>query len=343
MNPVLLHFYGIALSIAPMESSVIVEEYRPEHRNEWEAFVQNSNNGTMFHRLCFLDYHPPGKFHFHHLLFRKNGALVGVMPGGLMDNGRILWSPVGASYGGIVTGDIPFALALEIVDALLAYGRRIGLRELYLIPPPFIYSRNYSQNLEYALLYRRFGFEYHYISHAIHLKHGASFLRFFDKTARKTIRKLLRQASLRVEESQDYETFYRILVQNKARHGAKPTHSLEDLYRLQQLVPEHLRLLMVYYNQTPIAGSLLFLCNPKVVLCFYNMMLYEYQHLRPIYLLMYEIVRWATEQGYEWVDIGVSQDTKSPNPMTPALSLIHFKERFDSRGILRSTFYYRFL
>jgi lipid II:glycine glycyltransferase (peptidoglycan interpeptide bridge formation enzyme) len=72
------------------------------------------------------------------------------------------------------------------------------------------------------------------------------------------------------------------------------------------------------------------------------MMRYEYQHLRPMYLLMYEIVRWAVENGYEWVDIGVSQDTKSPDPMTPALGLIRFKERFDSRGILRSTFHYRF-
>lgn len=326
-----------------MECGVIVEEYRPEYRHEWESFVLRSNNGTMFHRLQFLDYHPPGKFRFHHLMFRYRGKLVGVMPGGLTDDERVLWSPVGASYGGIVTEDIPFALALDLVDALLAYGRRIGLRELFLIPPPFIYSRNYTQNIEYALLYRRFGFEYHYISHAIHLRHGAEFLRFFDKTARKTIRKILRSSSLRVEESQDYETFYAILLQNKAKHGAKPTHSLEDLHRLRELVPEHLRLLMVYHGQTAVAGSLLFLCNPQVVLCFYNMMLYQYSHLRPVYLLMYEIVRWATEQGYGWVDIGVSQDTKSPDPMTPALSLIRFKERFDSRGILRSTFHYRFL
>ncbi len=325
-------------------SCVVVEEYRPEHRAEWEAFVARSNNGTMFHRLQFLDYHPPGKYRFHHLLFRKGGKLVGVMPGGLTEDGQVLWSPVGASYGGIVTEDIPFALALEIVDALLDYGRRSGLRELFLIPAPFIYSRRYSQNLEYALLYRRFDFEYHYISHAIHLKGKTTenFLRFFDKTARKTIRKQLREGRLRVCESDDYETFYGILLHNKARHGAKPTHSLEDLYRLQALVPEHLRLLMVYDGETAIAGSLLFLCTPAVVLCFYNMMLYTYQQLRPVYLLMYEIVRWAIEQGYEWVDIGVSQDTKAADPMTPALSLIAFKERFDSRGILRSTFHYRF-
>jgi hypothetical protein len=29
-----------------------------------EEFVLNSNNGTMFHRQAFLDYHPNGKFNF---------------------------------------------------------------------------------------------------------------------------------------------------------------------------------------------------------------------------------------------------------------------------------------
>jgi len=57
---------------------------------------------------------------------------------------------------------------------------------------------------------------------------------------------------------------------------------------------------------------------------------------------MYETVRWAVENGYQWVDIGVSQDTKAEDPMTPSLNLIYFKERFNARGILRSTFHYKF-
>jgi lipid II:glycine glycyltransferase (peptidoglycan interpeptide bridge formation enzyme) len=72
------------------------------------------------------------------------------------------------------------------------------------------------------------------------------------------------------------------------------------------------------------------------------MLYYEYEHLKPVYLIMYETVRWAIENGYEWVDIGVSQDTKALDPMTPSINLINFKERFDARGILRSTYHYDF-
>jgi lipid II:glycine glycyltransferase (peptidoglycan interpeptide bridge formation enzyme) len=271
-------------------------------------------------------------------MFREGGRLVAVLPAGIGRDGA-LWSPTGASYGSIVVKDESFERCLAIVDAFVAYAREAGLAHAYLIPPPLIYTLNYSQHIEYAMLYRKADFELHYISHAIDLKRGADFLDHFDPTARKSIRKILREGRITIRESDDYATFHEILVENKARHNTKPTHTLEDLLRLRELMPDKLRLNMVYLDDEPIAGSLLFLANRKVVLCFYNMLRYEYEHLRPIYLVMYETCRWAIEQGYEWVDIGVSQDTKAEDPMTPSLGLIQFKERFDARGILRSTYH----
>jgi hypothetical protein len=323
-------------------NQIIVNEFDKENRSEWDSFIDKSNNGTMFHKNSFLDYHPEGKFRFKHLEFRCGDKLIAVLPGGLTDNGSIFWSPVGASYGSFVTGDLSFENSLKIVDAFMDYCRKQGIREAFLIPPPIIYNVNYMQHLEYAMLYRKFDFELHYISHAIHLKNGNDFLQNFDKTARKNLHKILRENRLKIVESSDYETFNRILLANKARHNVKPTHSLEDMIRLSELMPENLKLMLVYYDDIPIAGSWLFLCNSQVVLCFYNMLLYEYEHLKPVYLIMYETVRWAIENGYEWVDIGVSQDTSAEDPMTPSINLINFKERFDARGILRSTFHYKF-
>lgn len=315
-----------------------VEQYTASHREEWDAFVVQSNNGTMFHLQQFLDYHPPDRWNWHHLMIRNEGRLEAVIPAGLNAQGA-LWSPTGASYGGIVTADISFERSLAIVDAFRSYLREANIPDAYLIPAPLIYTLNYSQHLEYAMLYRKADFELHYISHAIDLKRGTDFLAGFDATARKTVRKILREGKITIEESDDYATFHEILVENKARHNVLPTHTLANLLRLRDLLPKQLRLLMVYHDGVPIAGSLLFLANSKVVLCFYNMLRYEFEHLRPIYLVMHETVRWAVLNGYEWVDIGVSQDTKASDPMTPSLGLIEFKERFDARGILRSTYH----
>lgn len=324
-------------------SDIKIIEYSPEYKSIWDNFVDNSNNGTMFHKQVFLDYHTPNKFHFYHLLFYKNEQLIAVLPGGLKDNGKTFWSPTGASYGSFVTEDIHFELALEIVDSFMDFCRMKGIVDAYLIPPPLIYSLNYSQHIEYAMLYRKFDFELHYISHAIDLKIGNDFLKFFDKTARKTIHKIQRDNLITIKPSTDYETFNHILLTNKAKHNAKPTHSLEDMLRLQELMPDNVLLNIVYYGDMPIGGSWLFLANKKVVLCFYNMLLYEYEYLKPVYLINYETVRWAIENGYEWVDIGVSQDTQAEDPMTPSLNLIYFKERFNARGILRSTYHFRFI
>jgi hypothetical protein len=328
-------------SLFNIMSKITIQQYTESQREEWDTFVEQSNNGTMFHLQSFLDYHPKGKFKFNHLMIRKDGKLIGVLPGGLNEN-NAFWSPVGASYGSIVTKDIHFATALEIVDALLAYGYEQNWNEMFMIPPPIIYNKHYNQHIEYAFLYRKFGFELHYISHAIDLKHGENYLQFFDKTARKTIRKIRRESKIRIEDSNDYETFNKILLSNKAKHGVKQTHSLNDMLRIAELLPDKVKLMLVYYDDIPIAGSWLFLTNPQVVLCFYNMLLYEYEYLKPIYLIMDETVRWSIENGYKWVDIGVSQDTKADDPMTPSLNLIKFKERFDSRGVLRTTFHYKF-
>lgn len=319
-----------------------IHHYEEKDRKEWEDFINKSNNGTIFGYQKFLDYHPANKFQFQHYLFRKNGKLIAVLPGGVKENGSVFWSPTGASYGSFISEDIPFSLALEIVDSFMNYCPKNGIKEVYLIPPPLIYNINYSQHLEYAMLYRKFDFELHYISHAIDLKHGKDYFKYFDKTARKSLNKIYREKKITIQESDDYETFHKILTENKARHNVTPTHSLPDLLRLKELLPDKLRLNMVYYENKPIAGSLLFICNPKVVLCFYNMLLYEYEHLKPVYLIMDETVRWSIQNGYEWVDIGVSQDTSAEDPMTPSNNLIYFKERFDSRGILRSTFHYKF-
>jgi hypothetical protein len=322
-------------------SKIEVVNFEPKYRQIWDDFVEKSNNGTLFHLQSFLDYHPAGKFNFHHLMFFENQKLLAVLPGGIVDN-NIFWSPVGASYGSLVTEALPFEKALQLVDTMMEYFDNAGFKEIFLIPPPIIYNKVITQNIEYAMLYRKFDFELHYISHAINLRFNGDFLSSFDKTARKTIRKILREGKIKIEPSDDYQTFNEILLKNKAKHNARPTHSMEDMIRLSKLLPDKVRLNMVYYENKAIAGSWLFLCNSKVVLCFYNMLLYEYEHLKPVYLIMYETVRWAIENGYEWVDIGVSQDTKAADPMTPAISLINFKERFNSHGILRSTYHYKF-
>jgi len=220
---------------------------------------------------------------------------------------------------------------MELISTLLDYGRKTGIKEFMLTPAPMIYEEYQNQNLDFAMLWQGFKFDLHYISSAIKLDKERDIISRFQPTVRRNVRKSLKDPDIRVEINERYDEFYPILLSNKARHNVKPTHSYEDLIKLTQLMPDNLKLFMVYYKDKPIAGSSMFFCNKIVALCFYNMLLYEYEHLKPIHRIMYEVVRWSTESGYSYVDIGVSQDTKAANPMTPSMSLIDFKEKFDAK------------
>ncbi len=312
-----------------------VIKYSDEWKEKWDRFVLQSNNGTMFHLQKFLDYHTPGKFNFDHLIFLKKGKIEALLPGAIRNG--VFESPIGASYGSIVTKDIKFAEAIEIISALIDYGSRNNIKEFELTPAPMIYEKYQNQNLEFAMRWLGFNYKLHYISSAINLRKDEDYLLRFSPTTRRNVRKTFRIKDLRIEINERYDQFYPILVENKAKHDAKPTHSYEDLIRLKQLLPENLVLFMVYLGDKPIGGSLLFLANKNVALCFYNMMLYEYTEYKPMHRIMYDVVNYATERGFSYVDIGVSQDTKAENPMTPSLSLIEFKEQFDAKTIMRNT------
>lgn len=314
-----------------------VIKYSNEWKEEWDNFVLSSNNGTMFHLQRFFEYHEPGKFTFDHLIFLEKGKIVAVLPGQLKNG--LFESPIGASYGSIVTNDVKFSFAMELISALLDYGRKSNIKEFMLTPAPIIYEDYPNQNLDFAMLWQGFKYDLHYISSAIKLDKEREIIPRFQATVRRNIRKTLKDKDISVEINENYDEFYPILLSNKARHDVKPTHSYEDLLKLKDLLPKKLKLFMVYYKRKPIAGSLMFFCNRNVALCFYNMLLYEYEHLKPIHRVMYEVVKWSTEHGYKYVDIGVSQDTKADNPMTPSISLIDFKEKFDAKTIMRNTFY----
>ncbi len=317
-----------------------VVQYSERWKEAWDRFVLHSNNGTIFHLQRFLGYHRDRSFDWHHLVFVNGQEIVAVLPAAM--TGTTLESPVGASYGSFVSGDISFSTALDLVDAFSEYCRAADIERTLLTPPPYIYQRVHNQNIDYALAYRGFTYDKHYISHAIEMQ-NADLISSFQPTTRRYVRKYLREETLQIAPSDDLDSFYPILVKNKQRHGVNPTHSLEELKRLKELFPENIHLFLVMQKKRPIAGSLLFVCNPQVVLCFYNMLLYEFEHSHPIHAVMYEALRWARKRQLRWFDIGVSQDTHAENQMTPAMSLIRFKEQFNARGILRSTMYKRFI
>lgn len=309
-----------------------------DKHDTWNAFVDASNNGTIFHRLDFLEYHPEGRFKFHNLMFYKGEELLAVLPGGL--SGDMFKSPMGASFGGFVTGA---RLGLQDADAIvktfLRYCASNSIKEVYLTPPMQIYCSTFNESMEYAMHYNHFITISSLFSSVIDF----SVIHSKEDLSRNTRHKINKAVNkgISIRENKDFDSFYPILLKNKEKFDIKPTHTLDELKKIESLMPGMMTLFLAYYENQPIAGELLFSCNKQCVLNFYTMHLYDYHNMFPVNYLIEHSIRWCNEKGFKYFDYGVSADTFSIDPMEPSWSLIEFKESMGANGCMRKTYYRR--
>lgn len=316
-----------------------VIDYDKRYKKEWDSFVEQSNNGTIFHKIQFLDYHPQGKFNFRHLIFKQGDKIIALLPGGL--SGDAYKSPLGASFGSFVVKDISLQDSDAVIKSFIGYCFKKNIKEIFITPPLIIYQQIINDSMEYSMLYNGFRYLNHLYSSVVDLSHiEGDIISLLRKGARNDVSKAEKRG-ICVKITDDYNSFYPILVENKKKFGIEPVHTQEELYHLHELMPDSFKLFMAYLNDKPIAGVLLFLTNKKTVLTFYASHFYEYRTYSPITYILYNVLKWTKDNGYSYLDYGVSMNTVHTDIMEPSWSLVFFKEGIKAMGCLRNTLYMR--
>ena len=77
----------------------LIEYNEEKHLQEWDVFVDNSNNGTIFHLRNFLAYHKKREFKDASIIFSKKNKIKALFSAALL-NKTLLHSHPGASFGG---------------------------------------------------------------------------------------------------------------------------------------------------------------------------------------------------------------------------------------------------
>lgn len=313
-----------------------IVRYHPSLQEEWDAFVDKSNNGTLFHKRAFLNYHPPNRFVDDSLLFYRKGRLFAVFPAARRhgDAGKLLISHPGASFGGFVVGfDLSLRSATELAQHIIHYARTQRYGGIDITLPPVIYLKRPSNYLDFALYTKGFRYRKREVSSVIPLDvREEDVLQLFKPEARTAVRKA-QKSGIRVEMSGDIPTFYAILERNlKLRHNVMPTHTLAELQDLVRRFPEEIRLFAAYLEQTMVAGIVLFRTNAATLLAFYVSHDEAYQRYRAVNLLFYEVFRWCIRQQFKFLDFGIFTVNMEPN-----WGLARFKESFGAQGIFRDS------
>jgi hypothetical protein len=320
---------------------ITVERCEGQRATEWRAFLADSNNGTLFCDLAFLAYHPAECLDTQHLMFRRAGELLALLPAAIVheaDGRAILKSPYRASVGGCV---LPQGQGIDstvdVIRALQDYARSQRLNSVELRMGPNVYAEQPNDNLAFALIACGFALVRRWLCHIVPLP--ADPARVVESiptgSRRRYARYALRQGVVPVEAGAErIEEFYRILAANRAKHGAQPTHTLAELRDIFALVPDRVRLFLFTLEQTAIAGALVFELNRHVAYQFYLCHDERFEKYRATSLAVAHVMEYYAGRGFRYLDLGPS----TFDDLTINRGLAVFKEEMGAVGFCRETY-----
>lgn len=317
-------------------SEITITHLKPHQREEWDSFVERSNEGTLFHRLDFLSYHGE-KFreNEHHLVWLKGQSLFGIMPMSIFEdiNGKTARSPYGGSYGGpIFEKPLNYNESRQITESLVDYFSQIGIVSFRMTLPIECCYAKYSETFKLSLLERDFSCVNRDISSVVPLNNNSNVQEIITSRARNMVRRASK-SGITISQRTDLADFWKVMEKTFGKHGIKSTHTLSEFQWLCEKLPENIYADVAFYDSQPVAGIGYFVINKRVNSSFYLCQDPEYQNLQGLSLLINEALSKAQINGFSWFDFG----TSSVN-MQARESLFRFKESFGAVGLFRETY-----
>lgn len=311
-----------------------IRVYSDKYRDRWDEFVDNSRNGTIFHTRSFLSYHPEGRFKDRSLLFLQDGNIVSILPGCLIENnsGLTLASHQGSTYGGfVIPQKLGVAKALQLVDLLLEFMKKEGICDIWMRYPEYIFEKEPSEEIKYAMWHRGFGMDYIELSTCYDLSIYPT-----ESPISWEAKKGYERGVSCIYDDNNYQAFHSLLFETlTSKYNRTPTHTLEELNNLRNLLGKRLVLFSAYYKEYFAGGMIVFLTNEKTAHVFYSAV--KKDLIKGIYVsdtLIDYTIRTLKKRGVQFINYGISTEEKG---RTINFNLFRFKERFKGFGVVRET------
>lgn len=237
---------------------ITIERYTPDMQPQWDELVANSRNATFLHLRDYMDYHADRFADFSLMARNDHGRLLAVLPACI--EGDTFYSHRGLTYGGwLMPQRRCDALdMLEIWDAMTAFLRSSGVKQLIYKPVPHIYHSYPSEEDIYALW--RAGGQLHtsLVSTVVDLRRPLP----FDQGLRQRARRAAALGNVTYSESTDYAAFWQVLTTLlRTRFNSAPVHSLAEIELLHSRFPRNIRLFTATEGGQLLAGIVVYVCN----------------------------------------------------------------------------------
>lgn len=312
--------------------------YTSDKATEWNAFVDDSKQGTFLLNRNYMDYHS-NRFADCSLMIYYKGKLFALLPAN--KSGKTLYSHQGLTYGGLITGQKATTDSVcEAFSAMNSFLKAIGIESVVYKAIPWIYHRIPAEEDLYALTHiAKAEMAIREISSAIQLDNRIK----FSELRRRGIKKAIK-ANVSISESEDLADFWTILDNNlESKYHVRPVHSLPELVLLKSRFPKEIRLFMAKDKcGQPIGGTLLYETG-SVVHSQYISASKEGKACGALDMLFNHIINnvYGDRERYaniKFFDFGKSTEDEG-NYLNK--NLIFQKEGFGGRGVCYDTYKYK--
>ena len=300
-----------------------IKRYRKEFEETWNHFVDISKQGTFLFYRNYMDYHED-RFSDYSLLVLHKQRVVALLPANREEH--TLWTHAGLTYGGLITSmSVTTANICDIFTAINEFLKKNGFDKVIYKAIPWIYHRIPAEEDLYALI--------NICNARIIERHISSTIMMENRIkwteSRKSGLRKARHHHIRVEESEDLETFWKILSQNlHEKYHAVPVHSLREIQLLQSRFPQNIKLYLAYQETRPIGGVLIYE-TPQVVHTQYISASKEGKMLGAIDIIIDYLLN-EVYKDWQYFDFGKSSDGDG---RALNRNLIFQKEGFGGRGV----------
>lgn len=308
-----------------------------KHLEQWDHFVEHSINGTIFHKLSFLEYHG-SKFQDRerHLVVLNGNevyAQISILLEAQEDGAFRARSPYGGSYGGFAFRSLPrYKQSREIADLLIAYCRETNIREFFITQTPYIFCGESLDTFLFGLLeagfhsWRREVINYMMLDTKIPVLQAIT-----DSSCRTQVRKAGKNGIV-INYNAPLDDAYPLIESTIKKFDKNPTHSYEELKWLHDHFGEHIYFTTAYYEDIPIAAVTNFALNQRVNSSFYFSSNDAYLKLNALRYAIASALQDAQEKGFSCYDFGTSTIDMKANER-----IFSMKEEFSRTGMFRET------
>ena len=222
----------------------------------------------------------------------------------------------------------------EAVEALIKWAKQNLIKEIIFNTPPIFYDVEHISKMHNALLNAGFKQAEYNLNFEFYLDDfDENYLANIQRNARKNYNTALRN-NLVFEKTDDVETVYKVIKQNRDEKGYPLWMSLDDIIETSKIIPSDYFLVRTQTG-IPIAAAFVHNINGDVLRVNYWGDIREYEEMRPINFLSYNLFKYYKEQGKKVVDIG-----PSTNDGVPDYGLCNFKESLGCKASAKLLFIY---